>query len=197
ALLAAVLQQAARLGELRRRTVHSSSALEESRRQVDQLVGIMWKTMPEPNQVRWFPQRHMLERLQEEVTRSERYGSPFTVVLGEMQIPGRDGAVPLGSLPDWVVERIGHTKRRCDVAGQYGPRGFMLLLVHTAEEGGKQCCRRLQTVLEAQPESAHERRGPLKAYFGVASYSPEAQTTKKLLTCAEQRLEEAKAGSQT
>ena len=43
------------------------------------------------------------------------------------------------------------SKRRCDVAGQYGPQGFMLLLPQTPPEGAVHFCRRLQGLLDDVP----------------------------------------------
>ena len=137
--------------------------------------------------------------MQEEIARSERHSAPLTVALGEIRpIPGPDdGSTREPVLADWTTERITRAKRRCDVAGQYGLDGFMLLMVHTPGGGGVTCCRRLKQLLEAVPAIAnHGPRGPVRADFGVASFADEAASAKGLLSCAEQRLEAARTADE-
>jgi hypothetical protein len=183
AALAAALDQAARLGDLQRERRRLGEALRQSRRQVDRLVRLLWQTLPLDASRHWLGQRHTLERLREEADRAKRYGSPLTVALGEVETREGGSDAPL---PDWAAERVARGKRSCDVAGQYGPHGFLLLLVNTPAEGGAACCRRLQRVLEDPP-------GPARAYFGLAAVSHEAPTPPTLLRRAEDALEAAKA----
>ena len=190
-LLAAVLRRAAGETELRRQVRDTEAALGESRRQVNRLVNRLWEAVPSETGPNWFTQRHMLERLEEEVERVRRLGGPLTVVLGEV-MPGAAVGAAADALATWAAEQVGRAKRRCDVAGQYGAHGFMLVLPRTAEPAAVDCCRRLRTLLE-QP--ACELRGPLRACFGVAALEPDAGgTVTKLLRRAEERLEAAKDG---
>lgn len=184
-LLAAALEQALRLAELSACRRRSDEALLHSRRQVDRLVGLLWRSLPHDADRRWFSQRHALERLREEIIRSRRYGQPLTVVLGEVQ------AAPAGELPDWVVERILAAKRGCDVAGQYGPHGFILLLTNTTAAGGRACCRRLQRTLG---QAGAGTTSPLAVVdFGLASLPEDGSGPEHLLCRAEQNLESARA----
>jgi PleD family two-component response regulator len=193
-LLAAALNQAARRRDLLRRPRQGDEVLRQCRRQVDRLVDLLWKTVPREGQGSWFTQRHMMERLHEEVARSERHGAPLAVALGEVRPSA--GEAPAEEATDTrTAERISRTKRRCDVVGQYGPKGFMLLLVHTSREGAAVCCRRLQHELEQAHDAPREPHHGPRAYFGVASLSATTATPKGLLRCAEQNLEAAKEGA--
>jgi diguanylate cyclase (GGDEF)-like protein len=186
-LLAGTLVQAARLGDLERGQRRLNEALGQSRRQVDRLVGLLWRTLPQDADCRWLSQRHVLERLREEVSRAQRYGNPLTVALGELQMEG-DATASL----DWAAEQIQRGKRCCDVAGQYGPNGFLLLLVNTPAEGAHVCCRRLQQAVTAAPQGPH---GRLRVHFGLATASSEP-TSQNLLRRAEEQLEVAKAAGE-
>src|SRR5262249_52803308 len=94
-------------------------------------------------------------------------------------------------LASWTVEKVTEGKRRCDVAGQYGPSGFMLLLPNTSGEGAIQCCRRIPVPLEqAAPGNGLP---PPHAAFRVGHPSADVTTVKGLLSRAEERLERAKA----
>jgi len=182
-LLAAALGAAAEAGELRRRARRAGESLEEYRRQVSRLVGLLWEAAPAEGQGGWFTQRHMLERLHEEVHRCARHGGPLAVVLGELETP-HDTPPPA----DWAPARVARAKRRCDVAGQYGPVGFMLLLPLTGERGAAACCRRLRAALEAAPDAG----ATLRASLGFAVFAPGASAAS-LLCRAEQELERARA----
>lgn len=195
ALLAAALNQAARWTDLRRRVRLAGEALFECRRQVTGLVSLLWETSPVNTRTRWLTQRHTMERLHEEVTRSERYRSPFTLALGEVEAVSQEERqqVETAPLAAWTAERIGQVKRRCDVAGQYGPHGFMLLLGQTPVEGAVVCCRRLQALLEQAVSPPPGARAPIHAYFGLSAFSASVRTPQAMLSAAELRLEKAKA----
>jgi GGDEF domain-containing protein len=192
-VLAVMLKQAAEFGDLQRQGQKTNDALEDCRRQVTRLVNLLWEAVPGEGRVRWFTQRYMLERLEEEVSRARRYGGPLSVILGE--VVGAPAGEALGgeSRPAsaWTVDRISRVKRRSDVAGQYGLQGFIMLLPHTDDAGAVGCCRRIRTILE-QPVQSAEPSGQPRVNFGMASFSPEATTLKSLLSRAEQRLERGK-----
>jgi GGDEF domain-containing protein len=191
ALLAAALDRAAIMADHRRGQMRAQEQLLQCRRHVDRLVNLIWRATPVDGDNPWCTQRHALERLQEEVARTQRHGGPFTLAVGELQAvqDSQDEAVPA-----WMAETIAKVKRRCDVAGQYGMRGFMLLMMLTPKSGGMICCRRLQLILRGEAERRQGGRGPLRAVFGLASSSPEACTPQILLRMADQNLEMAKAG---
>jgi PleD family two-component response regulator len=194
-LLAAALQHAVLGRATVQRTRRTDDQLRDCRNQVTRLVNLLWDTTPAEGRQRWFSQRYMLERLHEEVCRSKRHGNPLSVVLGEVWVGEEDGPLaertPLrgeagipGPISRWTAERVNRSKRRCDVAGQYGPQGFMLLLPHTPPEGAVNFCRRLQGLLEDAPR--------LRSCYGIAGYSDESSSPKRLLRQAEEHLEQAR-----
>ncbi|HXG11740.1 MAG TPA: diguanylate cyclase [Gemmataceae bacterium] len=184
-LLLAALHQARRWNRLAQECRLAGEALQECRRQVNRLVGLLWEAGPVDTRTRWFTQRYMLERLQEEVARAERYRTPLAVALGFAASGSPDRPSPILGMAD----RLARAKRRADVVGHYGRDGFMLLLTHTSKEGAVACCRRLKDLLEQPPH-------PVIAYFGVASLSPQTPSARSLLSQAEGCLEKARtAGS--
>jgi hypothetical protein len=193
-MLAVVLHQAAHLSDLQRELRAREAALRDCQRQVDRLVELMSPDVTPGSQGNWFTHRHMMERLYEEVTRSQRHGDALTMVLGEMTDSSRQPVKELepANLATWTASQVGRNKRRCDIAGQYGPHGFILLLPHTCNRGGTDCCRRLRPLLENPLELPLGARGPLQVRFGIASYSPDTASVKSLLVQAEERLEHAR-----
>jgi diguanylate cyclase (GGDEF)-like protein len=193
ALLAAVLNQAAARGDLRRNHRRLADALQEFRRQVRRLVTLLWGQSPNESHPRWFTQRHMMERLQEEIARTQRHGTPLAVVLGEVRT-GNDALLQADApqMATWMAERVTQTKRRTDVAGQYGSSGFILLLAHTPPAGAAVCCRRLRGVLESTGPQAAALPGPVAAFFGISCYDTGHASAKSLLGRAEECLDRAR-----
>jgi diguanylate cyclase (GGDEF)-like protein len=195
-LMAAMLRTAAYLGDLRRKAKQAGETLSDCRRQISRLVSLLWEVSPVEGRSGWFNQRHMLERLDEEVARTQRHGGSFTVVLGEVQGSRKEqlSSTETHHLATWTASRVTQVKRRCDVAGQYGPHGFMLLLPGANAVGGVGACRRLQSVLEEPPALEELPLPPVQACFGLAAFSPSAASVKAMLRQAEERLDLAKAG---
>jgi hypothetical protein len=194
-LLAAALDRLAELGELRKRKESAETALRECRRQVDRLVDLLWEVVPGAGPGQWLSQRHVLLRCEEEVARSRRHAIPLSVVLGEVHGPnGPPGPAEARDLASWAARRISQAKRRCDVAGQYGLHGFLLLLPHTTAAGAASCCQRLEGALQPPPGAARPR-APLRLYTGIVDYSPETPSLKTMLSHAEEALDRARSGS--
>jgi diguanylate cyclase (GGDEF)-like protein len=194
-LLATALNRAVQLGESCRNKERMHEQLTMTRRHVDRLVNLLWRTLPVESNTTWFSQRHTLERLQEEISRTGRHGGPMTLALAEVQEEQVIQAPDVLPLEEWTANMVAKAKRRCDVAGSYGMQGFLLLMVHTPRNGGIVCCRRLQQLLEqgaATPDKGP--RGPIRAYFGLASAPGENASAQNLLRLAEENLEAAKTG---
>jgi GGDEF domain-containing protein len=195
ALLAAALNRVAQIREMQRCQGRAKESLHQCRRHVDRLVNLLWRSVPMDPQCHWFSQRHILERLQEEVSRSKRFGSVFTVALGEVRVPTEERSeADANELVEWVSKTIAGAKRRCDVAGHYGLQGFLLLMVQTPGSGGAAGCRRLQKQLQESVQPPHGPRGPIRACFGLSSFDRETTTSQSLLSRAEKHLEAARAG---
>lgn len=202
-LLAAMLRQAAEFGGVQRRCQDTSVALEDTRRQVSRLANLLWEAVPRKGRARWFTQRYMLERLEEEVIRTQRYGGSLSVILGEVDsqspapsspstLEGDEGGSSEERQPArWIADQISRVKRRCDVAGQYGLQGFMLILPQTDERGANSCCQRLRTNL-AKPFGRFHASELSSVHLGIAGLSPEVRSAKSILCRAEARLEQEK-----
>ncbi len=187
-VLTVVLDQAAGLALERQQAAADRSALRESQERIDRLLGLIWEAIPADGSAHWFTQRYMLERLDEEVARTQRYGVPLSVVIGEMRLePGeRLAAEHANRLARWLAECIGKGKRRSDVAGQYGLNGFMLLLPQSSADQAQDACKRMRNLLADPP---HDDLPRVHACFGTASAPADVATVQGLLRRAEERLE--------
>jgi len=195
-LLATAMEQAFKYGDMHLRYGKTKERLTETRLHVDRLVNMLWRSTARQTDVQWFSQRCMLERLSEELARVERHQIPLTLALGEIQPSEEDSSESGRTVPDWAMELIAKGKRRCDVAGQYGLGGFMLLIVQTPIKGGIHCCRRLQKSIEHPRESLRGPHAGVHAFFGVSSTATGKTSAVTLLRSAEQNLEAARADNQ-
>ena len=159
--------------------------LADSRRYVDRLAQMIWRMTPRHDDL-WYPQRHVLERLDEETARCRRHRVPLSVAVGELQTAEGGDAM----IPEWAAEAIVRGKRRSDVVGQYGPGGFLMLMMHTPKPGGVTCCRRLQEALEHPAEVGAPHA--LRSYFGIATATTDESAPQTLLRIAERNLEMAR-----
>jgi diguanylate cyclase (GGDEF)-like protein len=190
-LLATVMEQAVKAGQAQQEFRKTKERLASSRHHVDRLVNMIWRTTSRQTDVQWFSQRYMMERLGDELARVERHQVPLTLAIGEIK-PAEQVEEPV---PDLTMQLIARSKRRCDVAGQYGLEQFMLLMVHTPIEGGLQCCRRLQKSIEQPAEPLPGPHAGLHAYFGVSGTATGKMSSVALLRAAEQNLEAARANA--
>jgi diguanylate cyclase (GGDEF)-like protein len=188
------MRRAIQTNGLVERARQAADELADCRRQADRLVSLLWETSTGEAHNRWHSQRQMMERFYEEVARSERHGIPLTLVLGELHTVGsaEASAEAANRMESWTADQILRAKRRADVAGQYGPSGFMLLLVHTAREEAAAFCQRLQSLLEQSPGTSSGPPLPGRVVFGVAGLGSNAFTPKMLLSQAEDALEQAR-----
>lgn len=189
-LLAATMKQAMQISDACQGFERTKKQLGETRQHVDRLVTMLWRQTPRKGEQQWYSQPYMLERLEEELARSERHKLPLSLAIGELADEETEEA-PI-DIPEWGTDLIVKKKRRCDVVGQYGPHGFMLLMVHTPKEGAEVCCKRLQQYFKHPSE---ELAGPfpsMRAFFGMTSVQGERRTPQELLRLAEQGLESAR-----
>jgi diguanylate cyclase (GGDEF)-like protein len=130
----------------------------------------------------------MLERLDEEVARSQRYGIPLSIVLGELCPETGERLRPehANRFARWLAECIGKGKRRSDIAGQYGLNGFIVLLPQSSTEQARDACKRMRGMLADPP---HDDLPRVHACLGLASAPADVSTVQGLLRRAEERLE--------
>lgn len=191
-MLGALLDQADGLGRQRRRAALADASLRDSEVRVERLLNMLWETAPVEGQARWFTQRHMLERLAEEVERCRRNGTPLAVVLGELAAPGgvtlpREQA---DRLAGWLAGAVARGKRRCDVAGHYGQHGFMMVLPQTTAEQARGACARLARLMSHPPHAAPG----VRPCFALADVKGRQASVPALLRRAEELLDQAKVG---
>lgn len=139
-----------------------------------------------------------LRTLVTEIRRAERYGSPLSMLLldldGFKEVNDRYGHL----LGDLVLQRFGellrNSVRESDVACRYGGEEFVVVLPETDRLGafdvGERIRGRVERIFESEPVEGVKLRLTLSG--GVACYSEDGETATELLSRADAALYDAK-----
>jgi diguanylate cyclase (GGDEF)-like protein/PAS domain S-box-containing protein len=137
--------------------------------------------------------RAFQERLVEEIMRAERYKTPLSLILldvDEFKAYNDSFGHPAG---DEVLRRIADIlrdhARTHDLAARYGGEEFILLTPHTDIGGAEIVAERCRYAIEKVSWGVR----PVTASFGVASMGFGIETGAELIACADHALYAAKA----
>lgn len=145
--------------------------------------------------------RAILQRLDEELIRAERYQSQLSVVLCDVDrfklLNDSHGHLTGDSILKAFASRLKDGLRSTDLVGRYGGEEFLAILPGTQLEAATSVARRICTQLVDQPLELPESNQlvPVTASFGVA-WSAEVDCTREmqtLISLADRRLYQAKA----
>ncbi len=141
--------------------------------------------------------RAVLERLEQETARCERYGGEVTVVLLDLdhfkEINDRWGHLAGDQVLREVGERLQGGLRSADVVGRYGGEEFLVVLPASGLETGRIVAERLRRSLADAPVLHGGEAIRVTASFGVAALTEaEGRAVEELLALADERLYQAK-----
>jgi diguanylate cyclase (GGDEF)-like protein/PAS domain S-box-containing protein len=137
--------------------------------------------------------RAFQERLVEEIMRSERYKTPLSLILLDVDDFKRYNDTFGHPAGDEVLHRLADILREHgrthDLAARYGGEEFVLLTPHTDLDGATVLAERCRAAIERVPWPARS----ITASFGIASLGEGITTGRNLIACADQALYAAKA----
>jgi diguanylate cyclase (GGDEF)-like protein len=138
----------------------------------------------------------VVERLTGEWSRSERYGSPISCLILEIEgmpeIRGRHGAFVADEVLKAVARRLKRTVRDHDVVGRYTGDRFVIVAVADGD-GARAFGGRLRDAVAAEPVTVGDRRFPAAVRIGGATNRSEGvEIMEDLFSVAEAALEEAR-----
>ncbi len=143
--------------------------------------------------------RAFLERLDQEWSRSVRYGRPFAFVLADLDrfkaINDTYGHQAGDAVLRAAAERLSRVRRPPDLICRYGGEEFALFLPETTLAGGVAAAERLRRALADTPFPVGEGIAPLAvtASFGVsAGPRPEIGSVEALVAAADRALYRSK-----
>ena len=141
--------------------------------------------------------RHFYEVLGREYERSQRFGTPLSLILLDIddfkQINDSRGHLAGDAVLHGVAATLAELIREIDMAARYGGEEFAILLPQTAQEGAALLAERLRREIASRPI----RFGPdeiegITASFGVAAGPEDSMTQIDLIASADAALYQAK-----
>jgi diguanylate cyclase (GGDEF)-like protein len=137
----------------------------------------------------------VVERLTGEWSRSERYGSPISCLIVQIQglseIRAKQGAYVGDEVLKAVARRLKRTVRDHDVVGRYGDHRFILAAVADTD-GARALSRRVRRAVAGEPVAVGDRQIPVTVCIGGATNRSEGvEIMEDLFSVAETCLAEA------
>lgn len=196
AMLWVALRQSIRYHAIARQRRHLAQVLRERDSQVVKLTQKLWRAAPYDYRTGWFSHQQILERLNEEASRSRRYKLPLSAVLTEFEglseLEARNGQGFADHVLSQLSQRLRLVTRQTDVVGHYGMDACLVLLTNTDAKGALRFCERIRDVFQ-EPIHVDGRGAGLGWYSGLAQLDLAApQRTEELLRLVEERVERAK-----
>jgi diguanylate cyclase (GGDEF)-like protein len=173
------------LNVYRTMTAHAASALENARlvaqlRQaadVDQLTGVA-------------NHRHLQDRLRQEIARSARAGSQFSVLMVDLDgfkaVNDRHGHADGDRVLRNVAAGLKLAVRASDIVTRYGGDEFVVLMPDTDERAAKVVARRVVSGVSGQRHQLNDgSEARLTCSVGLSVYPDDGRTATALLRCAD------------
>ena len=140
--------------------------------------------------------RFFIEKLEEEVRRSQRYKTPFTLLLLDLDnfkdVNDTYGHRHGDYVLKMVAERLQDGLRETDLLARYGGDEFVLLVMQTDVEGGRKVANQILERLR-KPITTDSIEHIIKASIGMVSFdSEQLRSTDDLIVGADNALYRAK-----
>jgi diguanylate cyclase (GGDEF)-like protein len=179
--------------------VESEHAKKIARNKQTEVDGIMVQANELSNMdvLTFLPNRRMIVRsLQDEVLRAERYNTPFSISVADVDFFKRVNDAYGHIIGDEVLKHVASQLRdhirHPDLVGRYGGEEFLILLPNTAStEAAEQAARLCRYMRESKLRINDHVLG-VTISIGVAQYQPGADTWDTLLNRADSAMYEAK-----
>ncbi len=143
-----------------------------------------------------FVRRYFMERLEEEISRSKRYGYSFAFLMIDIDNFKKCndtyghlvGDVVLRGVARIIKERV----REIDLVGRFGGEEFSVALPETGIEGAAMAADRVRKDIEKNIFRAYDEKLKLTVSIGVAVYPHDSDNARDLIDKADQALYAAK-----
>lgn len=167
--------------------------LEESQRRLEQQMLIVAEQSVTDSLTDLPNRRALIERLNAEVERAQRYGTTFSIAMIDVdrykQFNDAFGHVAGDVTLQTIGEILKHETRASDLVGRWGGEEFVAILTDTDAEGGGRFGERYRSAVEAWdwPHAA------LTVSVGIASKSDDPVDVDQLMIAADTAMYEAKS----
>ncbi len=140
-----------------------------------------------------YNRRHFLDRMQSEIDRARRYGTPFSVMFIDIdnfkELNDNHGHQVGDKILAELASILKHWARSSDIVARYGGEEFVVLLPMTDKPRAVTAAERLRTRVQRH---TFYRRKKLTVSVGVASYPGDGDNSDQLLGRVDEALYMAK-----
>ncbi len=144
-----------------------------------------------------FNRRHFLEEAERELARAQRYGTPFSLVLFDLddfkQVNDTFGHAAGDHVLRVVSDRCTESARSLDTFARYGGEEFVFVLPATDHTQALAFAERVRRVLADSGISFQDQEMHITASLGVTTFSARTRNLDDLLTAADEAVYRAKA----
>ncbi len=144
-----------------------------------------------------YNRRYFFERLEQEVARSIRYGTPLSCLMMDVddfkKLNDRWGHLTGDSVLREIARRIQQSIRRVDIPARYGGEEFVLLLPQTDLAGAVVEAERIRKTVADTPFPDLPKEIRVTVSIGVATLSDDIRSAEELVRSADDALYKAKS----
>jgi diguanylate cyclase (GGDEF)-like protein len=145
---------------------------------------------------RLYNRKHLMETLDREVTRSERYSHPFSLLIIDIDHFKKYNDTYGHLAGDEVLRRLAsvfkETIRSSDYAARYGGEEFIIILPEISPEQGVEAAERIRRKVGEQRFEGDGEAIEVTISVGVASYPENGEDAETVIRNADEALYEAK-----
>jgi two-component system cell cycle response regulator len=142
--------------------------------------------------------RYLLEAMDREIRRAERYGSELSVLFLDLDrfklVNDHHGHLVGSQALRQLSQVLGQCVRQVDTLARYGGDEFTIVLVGTSEETGTEIAERIRRIVAETPfEAGPDQLVRLTCSVGVSTYPTHGRTREALLDAADKAMYRAKS----
>lgn len=190
------IKNAVQRKQLEREFSRTVDLLRQRNQELEMLNQQLWKLSHTDELTGYFNRRHIVSRMEEEISRGLRYEMSLSIVLADIdhfkRINDTFGHLAGDRALQTIADLFRSKLRESDLIGRFGGEEFLLILPHTDLGGAEAFCHRLRDHVEKHPLQLGDQSITMTASFGVSTLSPDMDTSHKLLRIADRNLYRAK-----
>ncbi len=145
---------------------------------------------------RVYNRKYLMESLEMELCRSQRYGHPFTLLLLDVdyfkEINDRYGHVVGDFVLQEIIRLARSVLRPTDILGRYGGEEFIVGLVENGLAPGQRVAERIRLKIALTPLEYEKHRLSVTVSIGVATKQSDDESIESLIRRADQAMYRAK-----
>jgi diguanylate cyclase (GGDEF)-like protein len=143
-----------------------------------------------------FSRKYFLDRLDEELKRSEKFKLNFSFLMADIdhfkRYNDHYGHLVGDAILREISKAIKENIRQIDFVGRYGGEEITIILAETGKEEARYAAERIRQAIESKPIKAYDENLKVTASIGIASFPDDAKDIQALIDRADEAMYKAK-----